>query len=183
MYKLSLNPKVTYSLDSLSNSLFNLLENSDLNDITITEICDYTDINRRTFYRNCDNIIDLVNYKIDKLVNELLSLTDGKVNDDRKHFKILFDFWYKHKLFLVILKKQNLYSLFIQRFKMLYNKISYHFLEQVSNNKPNIKNIKIYFNSFIIGGVSSMLEAWAENDFNDSIEDLIEIGCSLIPEH
>jgi hypothetical protein len=46
-----------------------------------------------------------------------------------------------------------------------------------------VKKLKIYFNSFIIGGVVNMLETWADNDFNDSIDDLIEIGCSLIPVH
>lgn len=183
MYNTSFNPKVIYSLDVLSDSLFKLMVDNDLNDITITELCNNTDLNRRTYYRNCKDIIDLVYYKIDKLVNELLSLIDGNVNDDRKHFNILFNYWYQHKSFLIIMKKQNLYWLFIERFKILYNTISYHFLEHVSNNINNVKKLKIYFNSFIICGVVNMLETWADNDFNDSIDDLIEIGCSLIPVH
>jgi hypothetical protein len=183
MYNESLNSQVIYSLDSLSDSLFKMLNDNDLRDITITRLCNISGISRRTFYRNCDYMLDLISYKIDKLVNDLLSLTDGSVNDDRKHFTIFFNYWNNHKQFLSIIKKQKLFALFIDRFKIQYNKISYHFLEQVISKNKNVKNLKMYFNSYLIGGLLNLLECWVENNFDESIDDLIEIGCSLIPLH
>ena len=180
MYNNSMNSQVIYSLECLSDSLIKLLKNDSVSNITITRLCNVSGISRRTFYRNCESLIDLISYKIDKLVYCLL-LTDSNVNDNRVHFLNFFNYCYNHKQFLMILKKEYLFSLFIERFQLQFNNKSYLLLEQVSNKNKDIKNLKIYFNSYIVGRLSSLLECWVENDFEEPINNLIEIACSLIP--
>lgn len=183
MYNTSNNPQVKYSLDNLSHTLFKMLKNECIDKISITELCSKSSISRRTFYRNCDEVIDLVYYKIDSLINGLTALNDENENDDRKNFALLFSYWNNHKNILRVLKKHNFFPTFINRFKLSLANINYHFLTTITSNKPHLKNIKTYFDSFMIGGVSNMLETWADNDFKDSVDELIEISCSLIAKH
>lgn len=65
MYNTSTNKQVIYSLDSLSDSLYDLLRKKSFNDISITELCQNCNITRKTFYRNCDDLYDLIDYSID----------------------------------------------------------------------------------------------------------------------
>ena len=66
MYNTSTDKQVIYSLDSLSNSLYDLLKKKSFNDISITELCQNCNITRKTFYRNCDDLYDLIDYSIDR---------------------------------------------------------------------------------------------------------------------
>ena len=52
MYNISENPQVIYSLDMLSDTLFNLLMHHSIKDITITKLCEEAMLTRKTFYRN-----------------------------------------------------------------------------------------------------------------------------------
>ena len=183
MYNLSKNQQVIYSLDLLSDSLFNLLKTENLNDITITEICNNTNINRRTYYRNCENILDLIIYKMDKMICEIINNTDWNSKDERKLYTNFFNYWYNQKFYLSIIKRQDLFSIFFNRFKIQLNNITYPFMEVILEGKNKFENIKSYYNSFIIGGLINILECWVENDFNIPINDLIDMLCSLAPLH
>lgn len=182
MYNRSINPQVIYSLDALSDSLFSLLEKHNLNDITVTEICSNTILNRRTYYRNCEEILDLIYYKVDKIVKGNIAIIDWNSNDERKLYTIFFKYWYEHKSILTILKKQELFSIFILRFKKIINEVTYPFLQDIIDNN-GIENIKYYYNSYIIGGLSNVLECWVENNFDIDISKLVDMFCSLTPIH
>ena len=62
MYNISENPQVIYSLNTLSDTLFDLLMHNSLKDITITKLCEKAMLTRKKFYLNCENIYDLIIY-------------------------------------------------------------------------------------------------------------------------
>ena len=183
MYNKSKNNQVIYSLNTLSDSLIKLLETDNLNDITITEICNSTNLSRKTFYRNCESKIDLLVYKIDLLINTLQTETDWFSSDERKLYTNFFNYWYKQKQFLSILKKNNLFYLFIEHFNKIIQQASYPFLDTLLENAENKDEIKLYYNTFLVGGLSHVLEQWTKNCFKISIDSLVNILCVLTPNH
>ena len=183
MYNKSKHPQVIYSLDSLSDSLFNLLENNSLEEITITEICSKINLSRKTFYRNCENVMDLVIYKIEKLIHNIQNNTEWESNDEYMLYNNFFNYWYNERKFLTILKEHHLFHLFINRFNVLIQDASYPFLENFLQEKENKNEIKLFYNAFIVGGLSHVLQQWTETHFNISIDELINALSVFIPEH
>lgn len=182
MYNRSTNPQVIYSLDALSDALFSLLQEHNLNEITISEICSHTTLNRRTYYRNCEEILDLVYYKIDKLVKGNINIVDWYSRDERKLYIVFFNYWYGNKEILSILKKRELFGIFLIRFKKIVNDIMYPFLQDIIDNNGK-ENIKYYYNSYIIGGLANVLECWVEHGFDIDIDKLVDMICLLTPLH
>ena len=183
MYNESLNPQIIYSLNSLSNSLFILLEKHDINELTITEVCGEANVNRATFYRNCDNIMDLVYFKIDTLAKGLANEINWNSKDEFEIYSHFFNYWYKHKNILTILNNQNLFDIFLLRYKKISNEINHPFINDLISNNRDIKDIKMYFNAFNLGGLCDVLKCWAENKFVTPINDIVKIICSLTPKY
>lgn len=120
---------------------------------------------------------------MDKMICEIINNTDWNSNDERKLYTKFFNYWYNQKFYLSIIKRQDLFSIFFNRFKIQLNNITYPFMEVILEGKNKFENIKSYYNSFIIGGLINILECWLENDFNIPINDLIDMLCSLAPLH
>lgn len=65
------NRKVKYTKERLSLSLIELLKTKHISEITITELCDHADINRTTFYRHYEKVLDLLKEIETKLLKDL----------------------------------------------------------------------------------------------------------------
>jgi len=52
----------------ITDTLFILLENKNLNDITISEIVKLSNISRTTFYNNFNNTKKILNYKFNIII-------------------------------------------------------------------------------------------------------------------
>lgn len=72
MYNQNTHPQVIYSLNALSDALFELMKHFPLEDITVTMLCDRANITRKTFYRNCESKQDLIDYRTDRVIHDLL---------------------------------------------------------------------------------------------------------------
>lgn len=183
MYNISENPQVIYSLDMLSDTLFNLLMHHSIKDITITKLCEEAMLTRKTFYRNCENIYDLIIYKIDKLILKIQNSTDWNSSDEVKLFTNFFDYWYNNRKFLSILNKHNLFYLFITQFNLIIQNSNYPFLEQILNKEENKNDLKLFYNAFLVGGLSHVLEQWTKNNFEIDIKYLVKAMSTLTPQH
>ena len=71
MYNQSARPQVQYTLDTLSNMLYRLMESQPFSEITVTALCRAAGVGRRSYYHNCDTAEDLVIYQIRKKVREI----------------------------------------------------------------------------------------------------------------
>ena len=94
-----------------------------------------------------------------------------------------FNYWYNERKFLTILKEHQLFHLFINRFNVLIQDASYPFLENYLKEKENKNEIKLFYNAFIVGGLSHVLQQWTETHFNINIDELINALSVFIPEH
>ena len=117
----------------VTDSLFKLLKNNDINDISITKICNNASISRTSFYNNFNNILDVINYKFDLIINSLYEIyyLNKKRNKDNYNLcKEILKYIEKNKeIFLIIINK------FYFDFK---NKLDDYFI-----NKIDFKNYVI----------------------------------------
>lgn len=93
----------------VADSLFKLLKNIDINDITITKICNNASISRTSFYNNFNNILDVINYKLNLIINNLYEIyyLNKKRNKDNYNLcKEILKYIENNKdIFLIIINK------------------------------------------------------------------------------
>ena len=175
MYNNSKNKQVRYSLDTLSNSLFYLLLNKDINDITISEVCANSGITRKTFYRNCDDLIDLLCYRIDNEVNQAISKINWEAHDIRLIVLSFFTYWLERKPLLELLHKRQLFQTLSK--SMLDILTSCKEYESMTNriNSFVAPEKRYYYDSFVVAGSIQLLETSASRNFDLSAEELTDI--------
>lgn len=182
MYNHSKKKQVLYSLTQLSGALFFFLREKKIEDITVTELCNKAEISRRTFYRNCDNMADLILFSADCLVTDLLGQVDFLLTDPQIMYHGFFSFWEKHKEFLDIIYRNSLFDLFLTEFVSICNLSMRYPLQEASiQSFDNQEMVRKYSNTFIVGGLGQMLRQWAEDGFCYSAHELADSIVYLSP--
>ena len=174
MYNTSKNKQVTYSLDTLSSSLYQLMLKKNFNDITITEICENCNITRKTFYRNCDDVYDLIDYRADLEIRKVLNEIAWYRSPTPDIVYTFFKFWEQRKSMLMLLYNQGLFPHFKARVIKVsseyddYQKIT----SVIGRGYPVIKE---YYDAFVIGGFVQLMESWISHSFDLSAAELTEV--------
>lgn len=120
-------------------------------EITVTEISEYAQYDRRTFYRYFKCKDDILYLYYATLLNEMATSMNQKGNlTPQSGFSSYFEFWFEHKEFLILLEKHNLMNQFGNKQEYL--------LYQYVGKKQLIIYLKIYltlqnfrsFHSFLL---------------------------------
>lgn len=182
MYNSSANPQIAYSLTALSEALFELMNEKDIEEITITQLCARAQIARKTFYRNCVNKMDLVDYMMEKHVRDLLSSVDYTSEEYRTLYRNFFCFWKSRSSFLRVIYRQGLFSRFCTVLtRCCYQESDYRFLRAFLEKKKNPDSLRQFHHAFLVGGLCQMLEQWTREDFATTIDELVSVLSHLVP--
>lgn len=162
--------RIKYTKNIIKETLFNLLEEKEINKISVTEICRIADINRATFYRYYLDVFDLLKQIQDEFVSELLN------SIKRSEQYSVFSF---SKEYLEVLNNNK------KLVKILFNNKSFDFLSDILELSyeqceakwiklnPSINKEKIeYASVFIFNGALGIVNLWIQNDFDKSIEEV-----------
>jgi AcrR family transcriptional regulator len=173
--------RIGKTLKSIRDALMNLLEEKDVSQITIKELAECANINRKTFYMHYSSIDDI----LDKIENEtiekfLLILDKCDFFHDQFNEYAFFtslndvineDFDFYQKLihansynFLLIKVKKILKDTLIERF---YKKL---------NNDKEVLNL---YAEFTASGIMSMYLEWFNIDSKLSLEDLAKAASNI----
>ncbi len=95
--------------NAIADSVFLLLNNNNINSITVKEISINANISRKTFYNNFHNIIDVIDYKLDNIIKDIIKIY--KLNIIRKKdyntlLVELYNYSYKNKIYFNAIKKE-----------------------------------------------------------------------------
>lgn len=154
------------TLDKIEKAFIELIQNRDLDQISITELCKKAGVNRTTFYANYDgihSIADSIRTKLEENMNTIYhdEITKGYNSNDflklfkdikdnqifyRTYFKLGYDNQYR-----IFKYDRALASLF---FKDKY--VEYHM-------------------EFFKAGISRMIKIWLDNGCRESPEEMAEI--------
>lgn len=176
----------------LYESLLKLMKNKDINKITIKELTELADINRKTFYLHYNDIFDMIDQIKEKILLEFKDIVSkhkfvSETKEDLylllKEIIIFIDDNYDI-LSIFLGPHINADSNFIYKLKIIMKE---RCIDIWSNIFPNgsLKNYD-YFYSFAFSGFIGLIQNWISLERKDSIEYLTKLSnemfdnCSVI---
>ena len=169
--------RIRYTKKIIKETFLNLLEEKELNKITVSEICRISDINRATFYRYYLDVFDL----FDKIQDEFVECLKEsiKTNSDKSsvstYTKGLLETLVKEKkLTKIIFSINNNTGSFLNEIlEITYNNCYVRW----KSNFPKLDDEDTsYASVFIFNGALGIINYWVKNDFDESVDYI----CNLI---
>ncbi len=152
--------------NKISKVFINLLQNKEINEITVTDICKLAKINRSTFYVNYLDIYDLAD-KIGKdLEQEVFSLyqEEREANHNSNNFLKLFKHIKDNQLFYKTYFKLNMDK------NLITQEYDYHLSKELYNDK-----YIDYHMEFFRAGLNAIIKKWLDNGCKESPEEIENI--------
>ncbi|MDO5155709.1 MAG: TetR/AcrR family transcriptional regulator [Eubacteriales bacterium] len=150
---------------AIENALLDLMQTKPLETISISELADHADINRKTFYNHytcIEDVVEDINKKISMIIFEALP-EKITINNEIEIYHLLFDLTTQiepHKAILKQVARTSDNFSFIDYFKDLIfpyierNLMSYHINPAITP----------FINNYLFNGISSIYYEWFEND-------------------
>lgn len=166
------NRRVVYTKKIIKESLIELLQDNEIHEITVTDICKKADINRGTFYTHYKDAYDLLQSIEDELFDQIMQYV--MENPIEKHLDTLL-----LNVFELISQNRSLCKILFckQRGSKILDRILY--IAHKINLDKVIKSSKVdevyldYLIRYSIGGILSIIQTWLENDLKESPADLV----------
>lgn len=184
--------RVKYTKKVIKETLLELLQQKDISNITVKEICEIADINRGTFYRYYLDVYDLLKNIEQEFINQIKDspsierMQEHSVYSFSKGILTIFE---NNKELVRILfnTDRNIYFL-NEVLEVAYDKCIGEW--EMRNPKEDFNEIENAV-VFIFNGALGIINYWVKNDFKTSSEDIakyIEKFClngakKYIPEH
>lgn len=141
MYELKSNKKSLESQKIIYKSLRRILLTKQLNEVTVKDICSECGVSRTTFYRNFNNVTDVLAVMLEFFYNDYLQKRILKENQ----LLFFFEYWYFHRDLITIITDQNE--------NILKDCMKRHFTK---NNNVYLTNLKYSI-------LSSILSTWSRS--------------------
>ncbi len=163
------NKRKKDSIQKIKNALLELLKTNEIEDITVTMICQEAKINRSTFYANFDNIQDATRFFANYVQDTVKKLY--KNDEDKKAHGLLN----VSKLINYIYENPKIYETF---FKLGYDKLCYVTEEDLENEFA----IKLcdgkfieYHALFFTAGFNAVIKKWMDTGLKETPEEIMGI--------
>lgn len=158
------NKRRRESISKIEKVFVELLQQRELNQITVSDICKITQLNRSTFYANFLDIYDLADKLRGKLERDFSQLFQN--TDSREQNGAL-------KMFTHIKENQIFYKTY---FKLGYDKQHTVMIYDIKRAEAdfNNKNIK-YHIEFFRSGINAIIKLWLNSGCKESPEEMAEI--------
>ena len=173
--------RIKYTKKMIKDTFLNLLEKKDISNITVTEICSLSDINRGTFYRYYMDVYDLLKNIEQEFIDEIKNSPSIERMQDHSIYSftkgILSIFENNKKLVRILFNTDNNVYFLNEVLDVAYEKC----MTRWGNEQPEIKG-KELDNAvvFIFNGALGVINYWIKNDFEESSDDIakyIEMYC------
>lgn len=157
------NKRRKSSQDKIERAFIHFLQTKEINEISVTDICKETHLNRSTFYANYLDVYDLA----DKIVEKIEKDVSYLYKEEREKKYNSNDFL---KLFRHIKENQIFYKTY---FKLNQDK---HFIirQYDTNLSRKMYDDKFidYHIDFFMAGLNAVIKKWLNNDCQESPEEI-----------
>jgi len=155
------NKRKRDSIDKIEKSFINMLQNKEINRISVTDICKDTGLNRSTFYANYIDIYDLADKMREKLEKDFESHFGENTARDAT---TMFSHIYENQIF---------YKTY---FKLGYDEKHQPYIYDTTRAEKDFKgkNIK-YHIEFFKNGLNSIIKMWLSDGCRETPEEMAEI--------
>lgn len=155
------NKRRRESVDKIEKAFTNLLMSKEINEISVTDICKKTGLNRSTFYSNYMDIYDLADKLRDKLESDFHDLFREKTDNDAI------------KMFRHIYENQLFYKIY---FKLGYDEKHRTYVYDTSRAAKDFNNEHLkYHIEFFRNGINAIIKMWLNNGCKESPDEMAEI--------
>ncbi len=159
------NKRRLLSQEKIEKVFIELLQTREITDITVSDICKKTDLNRSTFYANYLDIYDLADRIRDKLEGEVNELYENDTYNNCGNDYL--------KLFRHIKDNQMFYKTY---FKLGYDTRHYVDLNIINEQNRFFKKEHIsYHIDFHKAGLNAIIKKWLANGCCESPETMVKI--------
>lgn len=162
-----MDKRVLKTKSALLDTLALLLKTTDIDDITVSSLCEKANINRATFYRHYGIPMDVITEAIEDIVRQTVILSENEYADGV--YTTLYNtcvFWADNRHLLQIIIQDSA-------------RIKYHVFSKLAA-KINQSYSMNWETGFIAGGVANMVIQWVLSDCRQTPETLAEEMVSLI---
>ena len=174
----SLNPTAIQSQECILQSLLARMNKNPYSKITISQICKYARLDRRTFYRNFKNKDDVLDFYIYRLKNEYIEMLIQKENLNSYNIAVTyFEFWNKHLDFFTKMNKDGKAIYLLNKQMELLPEIHNYFSVQSDTE------LSKYHLAYNVGGFWNLLINWASGGAKETPEYMASIVSSIILKH
>lgn len=166
------------SKDTISKAFLNLLENNNICEITISKICENTNLVRKTFYNNFKTKEEVLIYITKELINNYDSLIKQESSLTlNKAVNLFFKFGKENINILKVIINNNLFSVFLDEFNIYFSLL----VKNIQLNKEILTDDmnQKYINIFNSAGLTNLLKQWILNDFDKSEEEMTNLYIKL----
>ena len=167
-----LNRAQTYFI----NALLSIMKEKPYQDITVQELAETAQYDRRTYYRYFNSKEDVLRLYCSHILGEMATMMKhGKKLTFRSGIFAYFTFWEKYIPFLQLLQKNNLlHFLGDEQDKLLYYHVGTFVQPEIPpqlENAPPISKYAFYFTS---GGLWDILLHWLKEESRRSPKEMTE---------
>ena len=171
-----MDKRIERTKNKIQASLISLLENTDLSDITVSQLCSKAGINRSTFYVYYSNVADCFSEISDEIIDEMRkALYSEPVRDSRAYLKVYFQTARKHQAVFRAIHTTDIHNPMIHQMVDINNEIIHNQLF-VPRGSENLEF------SFLFSGFYGLVEAWLRNGCKETDEELLTIFQKFFPE-
>ena len=152
----------TYVMERITRATLCLLEDHELSDISVSQICQTAQVSRNSFYRNFESREDVLARHISALLESWSEAYQGRATGSN-----LFAFLKKNAGLLLLLKRRELFHLFERAFMENWGP------------KAELENVAAYTVAFVSYGTYGWIEEWIARGMQESAEEMTSLLSSV----
>jgi len=179
MYKTCQTEQSAQRQRKLEKGLLQLMLHKNYEDITVSDLCEYMQIPRKSFYRYFSSKDGALYALIDHTLADFFQMQVPK-NKSRGNalgdLDLFFTFWYENKVFLDALQRNSLSGLLVER--------ATSFALQEGHLPQKLKSVPIQIRrlvlSFAVSGLLSMVLDWHRQGFTVSPDDMTRLAVNML---
>lgn len=162
------NKRYKVSSEKIETTFLTLLYNRKYEEITISEICEKSGINRSTFYAHYDDINDLIIKIESKFANSMSLIFEAGQRQTHEAFVEMFSFIKKNRYF---------YKAFlnIPYITFAETNVKKNILSNIKDKKLTLRSedVEIFYRaSFFGAGIKEICRIWLERDCKETPEEM-----------
>ena len=169
----------------MQQALIDLLEEKDLNDISITDICEKAGVNRSTFYAHYDNLYDLLKETQESAITEFFDSLNSDIGPSDFSKMSADELIFISPQYLVpyltfIKKNRRLYEVYNNSNVFAVGEMDKQLIENIfvpiyAKNGVTDRRVVEYMSHYFISGVSAITMEWVKRGCEDDILFICEV--------
>lgn len=181
MYKLCKTEQSAKRQRTLENGLLSMMITMQYDQITVSDLCDYMKVPRKSFYRYFASKDGALHALIDHTLMEYESLSliyqEGKKRTIRLELTQFFQFWLEKKPFLDALRKSGMSGMLVER--SMSHATAKHGIPTrfLPNDPPDVRRQVIMF---CVSGLLSMVLFWHHDGYQQTPAQMAHIAARLL---